>query len=41
MDEEELGGITFEYFVKMIDPDRKTPEKKDTTSMMTPRKRYQ
>lgn len=30
MDEEELGGITFEYFLKMADPDRLKQEKKDT-----------
>jgi Ca2+-binding EF-hand superfamily protein len=30
MDEEELGGITFEYFVRANDPDRKQKETKDT-----------
>jgi centrin-1 len=29
MDEEELGGVTFEYFVRQMDPDRKK-ERKDT-----------
>lgn len=29
MDEEELGGITFDFFLKTIDPDRVTHEKKE------------
>ncbi len=29
MDEEEIGGITFESFVKMMNPDRKNREKSD------------
>lgn len=30
LDEEELGGITFEYFLKSLDIDRPKKEKKDT-----------
>jgi Ca2+-binding EF-hand superfamily protein len=30
MDEEELGGITFDYFIKSLDIDRVKKEKKDT-----------
>lgn len=30
MDEEELGGIAFEYFLRVMDPDRTKKEKKDT-----------
>jgi Ca2+-binding EF-hand superfamily protein len=30
LDEEELGGITFEYFLKSLDIDRPRKEKKDT-----------
>lgn len=29
MDEEEIGGITFDAFVKMMNPDRTKNEKKD------------
>lgn len=30
MDEDELGGITFEYFLKAMDPEKVKMEKKDT-----------
>lgn len=30
MDEDELGGITFDYFIKALDVDRTKKEKKDT-----------
>lgn len=30
LDEEELGGIAFEYFLRVVDPKRHTYEKKDT-----------
>lgn len=30
LDEEELGGITFEYFLKIVNPNKVLKEKKDT-----------